>query len=184
MQQKDRVPYKGTWTSLRSRTMGTSWSTVKYRQGNAKDEHRLWEEPIASNIVKEDLGVRVDEKLDLSQQCAPTAQKAKHTLSWIQSSVASKSREGILPLYSTSMRPHLECCIHFQGPQHKKDLDQQKQFQRMPQRWPEGFKNSPRKIGWELGLFSLQKRRVWGNLIVAFKYLNRALKKGGEQLRT
>ena len=36
----------------------------------------------------------------------------------------------------------------------------------------------------ELGLFSLEKRRFWGDLIVAFQYLKGAYKQEGEWLFT
>jgi len=65
----------------------------------------------------------VDEKLDMSDQCVLAAQMANRVLGCIKRSVASRAREGILPLYSALVRPHLEYCIQLWSPQHRKDME-------------------------------------------------------------
>jgi len=100
--------------------------------GNPKPKHRLGGEWLKSSPEEKDLGVLVDEKLNMSRLCALAAQKANRVLGCIKSSVASRAREGILPLYSTLVRPHLESCVQLWSPQHKKDMDVLEQVQRRP----------------------------------------------------
>lgn len=62
---------------------------------------------IESNPAEKDLKILVDERLDMNQQWVLKAQKVSCTLGSIQSDVASRAREGMLPFYSTLVRSNL-----------------------------------------------------------------------------
>ena len=87
------------------------------------------------------MGVLVDEKLSMSQQYALTAQKDNRILGCIKRSV---SREVILPLYSSLVRPHLQYCIQLRGPQHKKDMDLLERVQRRATKMSRGMEQAER----------------------------------------
>ena len=85
---------------------------------NPKHEYRLDNQWIDSSHEK-DFGVVIDEKVDCSQQCAFTAQKASHIIGCLKQSAASRLREVSLPLCSILMRPHPQYCIQLWALQHK-----------------------------------------------------------------
>ncbi|KAF7244883.1 RNA-directed DNA polymerase from mobile element jockey [Varanus komodoensis] len=82
---------------------------------NSCHKYRLGDKWLESSTCERNLGVLVDCRLNLGQQCDTVVKRANATLGCIARSVAPRSREVLLPLYTTLVRPQLEYCVQF-GP--------------------------------------------------------------------
>ena len=97
---------------------------------NPSHLYRLEEAVLESSSAEKDLGVLMDDKLNMSQQCALAARNVNGILGSIMRGVASRDREVIFPLYCALVRPHLEYCVQVWSPQNKKDGELLERVQR------------------------------------------------------
>lgn len=108
----------------------------------------------------------------MTQQCALRAQKANYVLIH-QRSVASWSRKVIIKLHSALVASLLECCVQL----------------RCLERVLKKITKMVRSLGHlsygeklrDMGLFSLEKKRLQGDFRAALRYLKSAYKKDTER---
>ena len=76
-------------------------------------QHRLGSTQLGSSSMERGLGVLVEHKLSMSEQCAAAAKKANRMMDCINKDITSRDKEVIMPLYSALVMPYLEYCVQF-----------------------------------------------------------------------
>jgi len=119
-----------------------------------------------------DLGIIVSDDLKWEKQCTAAVKQANKILGMIKRNFVDRSKETILALYKSLVRPYLEYCISVWNPYLVKDIKLVEGVQRRATKMVQGIQhlNYDDRLNY-LDLMRLEKRRVRSDLIETFKFM-------------
>ena len=143
---------------------------IGYR--NPHSEYILQGKALESTDSEKDLGVVITNDLKFSKQCIAVEKKAQKLLGYIKRQFGYRNKEIVLSLYNSLVRPQLEYAVQFWSPSYRKDITRLERVQaRATKLIPELRHMCYADRLKELNLFSLETRRLRGQLIEVFKIL-------------
>ena len=121
------------------------------------------------------MGVITSEDHKWEKQCSKAVNKANRMLGMIKCHFIDRSKETIISLYKSPVRPPLEFCCQTWSPYYKKDINLIEGVQRRATKLVTGMKelNYDDRLK-QLGLQRLEGRRMRSDLTETFKIVNRS----------
>ena len=139
---------------------------------NPHAQYSLLGNHLESTETEKDLGVVISSDLKFSKQCIEAEKKAQRILGYIKRQFGFRNKEIVLSLYNSLVRPHLEYAVQSWSPSLRKDISRLERVQARATKLIPSIrhKSYPERLE-ELDLFSLESRRLRGQLIEVFKIL-------------
>lgn len=133
-------------------------------------EYELDGNKIQETGEERDLEVFVTNDLKPSVQCAKAAAKGMQVLGVIKRNFVLTDEEDFRLLFNGFVRPHLEYCVPVWSPYLRKDIECLEKVQRRATKLVKGlqYKSYEERLRL-LGITSLEKRRIRGDLIQVFR---------------
>ena len=140
---------------------------------NMKYEYFMDGEKIKEDEEEKDLGVWVDNSMKPGKQCAAAAKAANFALGQMQRAFHYRTKNTLVPIYKTFIRPKLEFGVAAWSPWMEGD---RKALEKIQERMIRLLSDAKGKTYEEklkdVGLTTLTERRERGDAIEAFKTLN------------
>ncbi len=139
---------------------------------NPKADYTLMGSHIECTDVEKDLGVYISSDLKFSRQCLEVEKRAQKLLGYICRQFKYRNKTVVLTLYNALVRPLLEYAVQFWSPTLIKDIQRLERVQARATKLIPALRNKgyQRRLQ-DLNLFTLEKRRLRGQLIETFKIL-------------
>lgn len=159
------------WSDTWQLTFNTAKCKVMHiGRTNEEFQYNMGNQKLESVSDQRDLGIQLTADLKSSKQCQKAYTKASKVLGMIGRTFSYKSRDIMVRLYKSLVRPHLEFCISAWSPYFKKDKELLERIQHRFTRMIPGLRGLPYTDRLQsLGLWSLEERRNRADLLEVFR---------------
>ena len=148
-------------------------AVLQIGNNNPKNVYHMNDTIVKAAASQKDLGVTINNDLKWSKQIENSVNKANRMLGLITRNFKFRSKNIVLTLYKSLVRPHLEYAVQFWSPHQLGDIAKLERVQRRVTKLIPELRQMPydRRLE-ELGLTTLEQRRLRSRLIETYKYLH------------
>ena len=145
---------------------------LRMGKNNENRDYRMQGVILERVTQEKDLGVVIDMGGKRAAQSRAAIGKVNRVLGCIRRGIIYKPKEVVLTLYRNLVRAHPEYCVQFWSSQLRKDIDAIERVQRRATQLIPGLA----RLGFEerlkeTGLYSLERRRLQGDMIEMLKIM-------------